>query len=147
MSMKSIFRKILVGVLALMGFSGCAPKVEYGVPHASLKVNAKVVDQAGNPVGSTRLVIKNLKDNYVLSDLETEADGTVSTFLYLSYELEDFSGANVVYYKKDNPQHEGKFLDDSVKVKADTLREGDGKWFHGELGIDFNLKLRDSGKK
>ena len=130
-----------------MGFSGCAPKVEYGVPHASLKVNAKVVDQAGNPVGSTRLVIKNLKDNYVLSALETEADGTVSTFLYFSYELEDFSGANVVYYKKDNPQHEGKFLDDSIKVKADTLREGDGKWFRGESGIDVNLKLRDSGKK
>ena len=98
-------------------------------------------------IRTDNLVIKNLKDNYVLSDLETEADGTVSTFLYLSYELEDFSGANVVYYKKDNPQHEGKFLDDYIKVKADTLREGDGKWFHGELGIDFNLNLRDSGKK
>ena len=98
--MESIFRKILVGVLALVGFSGCAPKVEYGVPHANLKVKATVVDQAGNPVGKTRLVLKNSKDNLYLSDFETETDGTVSESLYFTDELDDISEANVVYYRK-----------------------------------------------
>ena len=141
--MKSVFRKILVCFLALMGFSGCVPRVEYGAPHSNLKVKARVVDQGGSPVGNTRLVIKNQKDNSVLRDLETESDGTVSKVLYFSHELANFSGANVVYYEKDNPQHSGKFLDDSISVKANTVRKSDGRWFDGEFDIDFTLKLKE----
>ena len=49
-----MFKKILVGAMALLGFSACGnnsgPKVEYGCPHASLRVNVKVMDEDGNPV-------------------------------------------------------------------------------------------------
>lgn len=138
-----VFRKILVGALALMGFAGCAPKVEYGCPHSTLKITAKVVDQAGNPVGKTRLFIKNLKDNLILHDVETEDDGTVSKVLYFSYELDNLSEANVVYYEEYNPEHRGRFKDDSVTVKTETLDEGDGRWDHGDYEINFNLKLKD----
>ena len=145
--MESIFRKILVGVLALVGFSGCAPKVEYGVPHANLKVKATVVDQAGNPVGNTRLVLKNSKDNLYLKDFETETDGTVSESLYFTDELDDISEANVVYYKEDNPGFGGKYKDDSVSVKVKKVKAGDGRWYNGDFEMDFILKLKEEDGK
>ena len=34
-----------MGILALAGFSGCSPKVEYGCPHANLTVKAEALDE------------------------------------------------------------------------------------------------------
>ena len=140
-----VFRKILAGVLALAGFSACGnnngPQVEYGCPHASLKVNVKVLDEDGNPAGKTRLLLKNRENNMELSCVDTREDGTVSDTLHLFADFRLTSGANVVYYGAENSEHSGKFKDDSVTVKAEKIKEGDGKWEKGTYEMNINLKL------
>lgn len=145
-----LFRKVLVGILAIAGFSACGnnsgPKVEYGCPHATLKVNATVVDEDGNPVGNAKLLLKDLEKNNDLCMVETGEDGTVSDTLQLFADLRLTSGANVVYYGEDNAEHSGKFKDDSVTVKAEQIEEGKGTWENGTYEINVNLKLTKKGK-
>ncbi|MBO7561702.1 MAG: radical SAM-associated putative lipoprotein [Bacteroidales bacterium] len=142
--MKLSFRKVLVGILALAGFSGCAPKVEYGCPQAKLKLKATVVDQAGNPVGNTSLVFKDLKDNRWIRDEVTGEDGTLSVTRHVMiHEMELIEGANVVYYEEGNPGHEGKYKDDSVAVKAEKVGKGDGRWDYGTYEMKVDLKLKE----
>ena len=140
-----MFKKILVGAMALLGFSACGnnsgPKVEYGCPHASLRVNVKVMDEDGNPVGKTRLLLKGLEDNYDTRVVETGEDGKVSDTLHLFADLRFTDGANVVYYGEENVEHAGKFKDDSVSVKAEQIEEGKGNWEKGTYEMNVNLKL------
>ena len=141
-----VFRKILVGVLAMVGFTACGsnhgPQVEYGCPHATLKVNATVVDEDGNPVGNTRLLLRELEKNHDLVLVETGEDGTVSDTLQLFADFRLLSGANVVYYGEDNKEHSGKFKDDSVTVEAKKIKEGKGTWEKGTYEMNVNLKLQ-----
>lgn len=52
-------------LLGLLGFSSCFPKMygtpdfraEYGVPHATYKLNAEATDEEGNPVEGIRVVV------------------------------------------------------------------------------------------
>ena len=141
-----LFKKILVGAMALMGFSACGsnhgPQVEYGCPHATLRVNATVVDEDGNPVGNTKLLLRDLEKNHDLVQVETGEDGTVSDTLQLFADLRLTSGANVVYYGEDNEEHSGKFKDDSVTVKAEQIKKGEGNWEKGTYEMNVNLKLQ-----
>lgn len=140
-----MFKKILVGAMALMGFSACGsnhgPQVEYGCPHATLKVNATVVDEDGNSVGNTKLLLRDLEKNYDLVEVETGEDGTVSDTLQLFADFRLLSGANVVYYGEDNKEHSGKFKDDSVTVKAEQIKKGEGNWEEGFYEMNINFKL------
>ena len=143
--MKLSLRKILVGILALAGFSACAPKVEYGCPQANLKLKASIEDQDGNPVENTRLVFKDLKENRWLTDEVVSGDGTTTINKHIiMHEMDILEGANVVYYGKDNPEHEGKFKDDSVTVKAEKVEKGDGRWYKGTYEMNISLKLKDN---
>ena len=140
-----MFKKILVGAMALLGFSACGnnsgPKVEYGCPHASLRVNVKVMDEDGNPVCKTRLLLKSLEDYRDVSVVDTKEDGTVSDTLHLFADFRLLSGANVVYYGEENVEHSGKFKDDSVTVKAEQIEEGKGNWEKGTYEMNIDLKL------
>ena len=102
-----------------------------------------MIDKDDNPVGNARLQLKDLDDNGEVREIETEADGTVSVTLQLLADLRLTSGANVVYYGHENPEHSGKFKDDSVTVKAEKIEEGDGKWEKGSYEINVELKLQD----
>ncbi|MBP5230070.1 MAG: radical SAM-associated putative lipoprotein [Bacteroidales bacterium] len=145
----SLFKFLMVGLLALLGFTSCSKKDKkelvcmYGTPEATLHINVKVVDTDGNPVSNANLALSynNVPNNiYFLGPFykPTGIDGKiVGEFRSASF-IPDYSKFDIhlVYYKKLNPDLENKYKDDSVKVSFIKIKDPSGSWDQGTYRME-----------
>ena len=157
------FLKIfLAGLMALIGFTSCSKDKEsiqmmYGSPNAHLKVNAKVVDEKGNPIQGAKINIRYganpgaftyyvyyivEQGGFVNNQIETNSDGLIPNGIAHAG-VPDKDNTYIVFRSSLNPDFGGKYESDSVKVVPVTVDEGDGGWDLGTYKIDGTLKLKE----
>ncbi len=142
-------KKLLYLLLALLGVSceNIGMRCEYGTPHVSFSLKARVVDEKGNPIQG--IEVRTKKGGYF-------ADRTgVSDYLGNIDAHDGFiwpgSQYDVVFYDIDGPLNGGEFetLEMDISDKVVQTKEGDGNWnggtFVAELGdVTMTLKSKDA---
>ena len=136
----SLFKFLMVGLLALLGFTSCSKKNNeeivdmYGSPYAKIKIKATVVDDQNTPLGNARIRVRTVLPgiHYTPSYYEDPVgeiysirqktnnlgiiDTTETIFSYPK------SGETfLIYRESDNPSLNGVFSDDSVHVEPVQL--------------------------
>ena len=144
-------KKLIYILLALLGF-GCEEAkelgpCEYGVPHVTFSLKARVVDEAGNPIQGIEVRTKKgdeFDNNTGVSDFYGYIDAH-SNYIWPDTQYE------VVFYDNDGPQNGGEFetLEMDIADKVVQTKEGDGNWNEGtyvaELGdVTMTLKSEDA---
>ena len=77
---KIAVRKLLSGVLVLLGFTACDSDgpgnelCEYGTPSADYQVKGKVLDQTGKPIKGVQVVVKDLDAVFVKGEKDYVSD-------------------------------------------------------------------------
>ena len=91
---KIAVRKLLSGVLVLLGFTACDSDgpgnelCEYGTPSADYQVKGKVLDQTGKPIKGVQVVVKDLDAVFVKGEKDYVSDyDTVYTDVKGEFEI------------------------------------------------------------
>ena len=144
-------KKLIYILLALLGF-GCEEAKElgpseYGVPHVTFSLKARVVDEKGNPIQGIEARTKKgdyFDDRTGVSNYLGNIDAHVN-YIWPGTQYE------VVFYDNDGPQNGGEFeaLEMDISDKVVQTKEGDGRWNEGtyvaELGdVTMTLKSEDA---
>lgn len=140
-------KKLIYFLLALLGVScNIGMRCEYGTPHVSFSLKARVVDEAGNPIQGIEV---RTKDNY-FEDRTGVSDYLGNIDAYGSY-IWPGSQYDVVFFDNDGPLNGGEFetLEMDISDKVVQTKEGDGNWnggtFVAELGdVTMTLKSEDA---
>lgn len=156
----SLYRYLLGCILAMLGLNACSSKevmkAAYGSPHAYLNVDARVVDQANNPIQNARLIVRtsltetsysSVMRDTVINGQPSWINTTNETGRIYGY-TESFSEPDkdhtyIVYRSNLNPQLSGKYEDDSVKVVPTMVEKGDGNWYRGKFKLSGTVKLKE----
>ena len=122
-------------------------RCEYGTPHVSFSLKARVVDEAGNPIQGVEVRTKEgdyFDDRTGVSNYLGNIDAH-SNYIWPGTQYE------VVFYDNDGPQNGGEFetLEMDIADKVVQTKEGDGNWndgtFVAELGdVTMTLKSEDT---
>ena len=133
-----ISNKVLSALISLLGIgtffsiNNCESSVEYGTPHASYKVNGKVLSQTEQPVPNVRVTMDydtaytDIDGKY---EVNTNASPGTDTF---NIQFEDIDGEqNGLYFD----------VDTSVAFEDPEFEGGDGNWYKGETSKEINIKL------
>ena len=156
----SLFKFLMVGLLALLGFTSCSKKNNeevvsmYGSPYAKITIKATVVNDQNTPLGNARIRVRTVLPgiHYTPSYYEDPVgeiysirqktnnlgiiDTTETIFSYPK------SGETfLVYRESDNPSLNGVFSDDSVHVEPVQLEPANG-WYNGACKVEGTLKLK-----
>lgn len=111
-------------ILAMLGFSGCdggiiESRCEYGSPHCDFKLDLTVVNEKGEPIPGIEV-----NGNNGITDADGNFKGTVKGV---------FPDKKVVFFLKDvdGEENGGRYKEDTVRVSARKIADGDGHWFAG----------------
>ena len=140
-------KKLIYFLLALLGIScDVGMRCEYGTPHVSFSLKARVVDEVGNPIQGIEVRTKEgdyFTDRTGVSDYLGNIDAHGGFWPGTQYE--------VVFYDIDGPLNGGEFetLEMDISDKVVQTKEGDGNWnggtFVAELGdVTMTLKSEDA---
>jgi putative lipoprotein (rSAM/lipoprotein system) len=144
-------KRLIYILLALLGF-GCEEAkelgpCEYGVPHVTFSLKARVVDEAGNPIQGIEVRTRRgdeFDNNTGVSDFYGYIDAH-NIHLGAGQQYE------VVFHDIDGPQNGGEFktLEMDISDKVVQTKEGYGNWNCGtyvaELGdVTMTLKSEDA---
>lgn len=140
-------------LLGLLGFSSCFPKMygppdfreEYGVPHATYKLNAEATDEEGNPVEGIRVVVapNGEESDWKNDTLYTDKAGKAE-LQRLKYTWPSTDQMKVVFDDVDGAEH-GSFESTTLyKYGLDIQKtgEGSGNWDQGSFTITAKAKLK-----
>ncbi|MGD9992289.1 MAG: radical SAM-associated putative lipoprotein [Salinivirgaceae bacterium] len=133
----SIYNLLLTALMSLLGFSNCEiiePRVEYGSPSATFKVNGKVTDLI------TNRAIQDIKVLMQGDSTQTDSEGRFS----LSQVSFPADQSFVIQFKDiDGAANGGQFQpkDTLVEFKDPQFTNGDGSWYQGETSLELNLNL------
>ena len=126
-------KRLLYLLFALLGFGidGCA-RVEYGTPHVTFRLTARVVDEAGTPIQGIHVRTSDgeqFEYNTGVSDYlgNIEAMGTI------------WPGAQyeVTFVDIDGPLNGGEFEPLTVETHAYNIAPGEGGWYEGGYAADM----------
>ncbi len=144
--MKKSFAKLTAAIgpalLTMLGFSGCEGGIwenrcEYGTPSCDFKVDLTVVDESGKGIKGIR-VAPSERLTYDKDTLYTDENGKA---------VGAYDGAwpksEVKFYFDDvDGEVNGSFKRDSLTVKAEKLKRGDGNWYNGEFALKGTKTLK-----
>lgn len=140
-------KKLIYFLLALLGVSCNIGMAEYGTPHVSFSLKARVVDEAGNPIQGVEV---RTKEGGYFDDRTGVSDYLGNIDAYGSY-IWPGTQYDVVFYDIDGPLNGGEFeaLEMDISDKVVQTKEGDGNWNGGtyvaELGdVTMTLKSEDA---
>lgn len=142
-------KKLIYFLLALLGVSceGFFGACEYGTPHVSFSLKARVVDEAGNPIQGVEV---RTKEGGYFDDRTGISDYLGNIDAHGSY-IRPGTQYEVVFYDIDGPLNGGEFeaLEMDISDKVVQTKEGDGRWNEGtyvaELGdVTMTLKSEDA---
>ena len=145
--MKRFIDKVIMGLLALLGFSvteGC--RVEYGCPHANFEITGKVTSEENVKLSGIRVTVsldgdweRDPEYGYIVT--ETDADG----LYYLALQTYIWSDGTAIKFEDvDGPENGGAFKSKIVTMAPEDrkqVKKGDGKWFEGDYVWEVNAVL------
>lgn len=126
-------KRLLYLLFALLGFGidGCA-RVEYGTPHVTFRLTARVIDEEGTPIQGIHVRTSEggqFEYNTGISDYlgNIEAEGVI------------WPGAQyeVVFEDIDGPLNGGEFETLTVETHAYNIAPGEGGWYEGGYAADM----------
>lgn len=140
-------KRLIYILFALLGFgfASCEEigKAEYGVPHVSFKLKARVVDEAGKPIQGIEVRTEDderFEYNTGISDYQGNIDA------YGGF----WPGAErgqVQFIDIDGEANGGEYETQFVKLtNVEELEAGDGNWNHGAYRVDVGtvvMKLKE----
>ena len=153
----------LAGLMALIGFSSCSKDkssmlVMYGTPYGSLDIKAKIVDNNDSPLNDTKIRVRLEEQGthytynpYSVYDSpgydfqlnkKSNVSGNIDTVLNRLPIGPNSKETFFVYYAKDNPSHEGKYSDDSVRITPVRIEDAED-WYWGKYKLEGTLKLKE----
>lgn len=133
-------KRILLFLLTLLGFgsTGCEHFIaaaEYGTPHVSFNLKARVVDENGNPIQGIEVTTK---DGYGFDDRTGVSDylGNIDAHGSYIWPGEQYA---VVFHDIDGEYNGGEFEDLSLDIgdKVTQIEEGSGSWYKGSYVADL----------
>lgn len=136
--------KRLIGFLfALLGFGvvGCM-RVEYGTPHVSFSLSARVVDEAGKPIeGIEARVASEYRDEGIPFENRTGVSNYLGEIDAVSGTMWPGFDHGVIFLDPDGEANGGKFESKFVDISGliTQTEEGSGSWYGGA----FNAELGD----
>ncbi len=146
--MKKSFAKLTAAIgpalLSMLGFSGCGDNIfeqrdEYGTPTCDFKVDLTVVDESGKAIKGIR-VSPSERLTYDKDTLYTDENGKAVG----NYDRV-WPNKEVKFYFDDvDGEANGSFKRDSLTVKAEKLKDGDGNWYSGEYSLKGTKTLKKS---
>jgi putative lipoprotein (rSAM/lipoprotein system) len=143
-------KRLIYILLGLLGFTSCEHFIgaeEYGVPHVSFSLKARVVDEAGVPIQGI--------------EVRTEGDGRFEYNTgfsdYQGY-IDAYGGfwpgtehGKVQFIDIDGEANGGEFETLTVDIENATQTEEDsGHWYHGAYTADLGtvtMKLKEKGEE
>ena len=146
--MKKSFAKLTAAIgpalLTMLGFSSCGEKVwyspdEYGTPICDFKVDLTVVDESGKAVKGIR-VVPSERLTYDKDTLYTDENGKAIGTYDRAWPNDEVK----FYFDDVDGESNGSFKRDSLTVKAEKLKEGDGSWYDGEFALKGTKTLKKS---
>lgn len=137
-------KRLIYMLMALMGFGAVACEEvnsdvagEYGVPHVTFSLKARVVDEVGEPIEGIK-VSANWIEGYTNHDGEININGSVFTGSQYRVTFEDVDG------EENGGEFETLVLD--ITDQVEQTADGSGSWndgaFKAELG-DVTMKLKE----
>jgi putative lipoprotein (rSAM/lipoprotein system) len=136
---------ILVGILSMLGFSGCNKEEknieEYGSPYATFSFRGTVTDKAKNPVKDIKVEIGVNGYPVMENPLLTNALGHYSIQFQFSWH-EDFQ----VIVSDIDGETNGSFRNDTIPVKVtkdDYYEQGEGNWDLGSALKEVDIVLKE----
>jgi putative lipoprotein (rSAM/lipoprotein system) len=139
----------LVGILGLLGFSGCEKivngndEVMYGVPWASKAIKGAVVNKAdGKPIEGIRIDL--VTDNIEWLEGQKKESWVATTDAKGEFKLSDTLVETIAITDIDGEKN-GSFASDTLKVSFDKAEiiGGRGGWFQGELTATVKVELKE----
>lgn len=148
-------RTLLSGVLAMLGFAGCANSAdascEYGMPMVDYRVTGEVKDESGKPLPGIQVIVKDEAllgkegakpyQRYEGDTIYTDSKGAFQSAMIVSSYLKE---QEVIFNDVDGKENGGEF--ESVKMSVDDLeskriKKGDG-WYSGEYELKAKVQLK-----
>ena len=148
-------RTLLSGVLAMLGFAGCANSAdapcEYGMPSVDYRVTGEVKDESGKPLPGIQVIVKDEAllgkegakpyQRYEGDTIYTDSKGAFQSAMIVSSYLKE---QEVIFNDVDGKENGGAF--ESVKMSFDALeskriKKGEG-WHSGEYELKAKVQLK-----
>ena len=145
--MKKSFAKLTAAIgpalLTMLGFSGCeditSERCEYGTPSCDFKVDLTVLDENGKGIKGIR-VVPSERLTYDKDTLYTDENGKAVGNYDQAWPNEEVK----FYFDDVDGESNGSFKRDSLTVKAEKLKDGDGRWYDGEYSLKGTKTLKKS---
>ena len=160
MKKKIAVRKLLSGVLVLLGFTACDSDdpgnglCEYGTPSADYQVKGKVLDPTGKPIKGVQVVVKDLNAYFVKGEKDYVVDyDTVYTDVKGEFESDkahtfSIGSQEVLFHDVDGEENGGGFESATLKTNQmdiSQIKEG-GSWYSGAYELKAEVKLSPKKK-
>ena len=146
--MKKSFAKLTAAIgpalLSMLGFSSCGDNIwnrteEYGTPTCDFKVDLTVVDESGKAIKGIR-VAPSERLTYDKDTLYTDENGKAVGAYNSAWPSKEVK----FYFDDVDGEANGSFKRDSLTVKAEKLKDGDGNWYSGEYSLKGTKTLKKS---
>ena len=132
-------KRFIYFLLALLGFGAGAcdngwgdPVPEYGCPHMTFSLKARVIDEAGKPIEGIEVQTRN-GDFYMDNFSDAEGNIDLTTGMWPNINID------VIFTDVDGEENGGEFetLELNISDKVEKVKEGDGRWYNGEYAADL----------
>ncbi|MDO9154828.1 MAG: radical SAM-associated putative lipoprotein [Paludibacter sp.] len=135
--------KIILSLLAMLGFANCETPMEYGTPYADFEINGTVTDSISSaPITKIRVIRQNRIHPAQGDTVYTDSSGKYKVV------FKDFPEAVPQYALKvedtDGSANGGEFTTRNVVVTftdTDWVTDGDNNWYYGKAKKTTNIKL------
>ena len=132
-------KRFIYFLLALLGFGAGAcdngwgdPVPEYGCPHMTFSLKARVIDEAGKPIEGIEVQTRN-GDFYMDNFSDAKGNIDLTTGMWPNINID------VIFTDVDGEETGGEFetLELNISDKVEKVKEGDGRWYNGEYAADL----------
>lgn len=128
---------IISALIAMLGFSSCIPKCEYGVPHTEFRASGTITDENKKPIENIQVDIRHEGKSLLWQGGSyTGKNGKYSVQSGWNFSA-PFDSLDIVA-----TDTAGVYATDSVRVSTETNKKGDGHWLQGvaEVTADIHMK-------
>lgn len=143
-------KRLLYILLGLLGLSSCEHffAVEYGVPHVSFSLKARVVDEAGAPIQGIEVRTEE-GERFEYKTGFSDYQGNIDA--YGAYFWPGVQNQKVQFIDVDGEANGGEFETLTLQIENVTQTEkGSGNWYDGAYTADLGtvtMKLKQQNEE
>lgn len=141
------FNYLLTLVLSVLGIQSCKNDGNddeilcmYGQPYAEFSIDVCVMNEQGQGIPNEKVLLRPCDEKgealtYQYADtIHTDLSGVAK------HKFHAFPGKTV---RAVTLNESGTYFNDSVQIKFEKVKEGDGDWYYGEYSGKAELTLKD----